>query len=77
MANFILFLDVTIGRLQKLKPIISNLIAVILLNHSWHVFYATRGLITFGVFWVDNNRPMVRNVPDKRSLSVVFFYFLA
>ncbi|HEA70113.1 MAG TPA: hypothetical protein ENI07_25365 [Desulfobacterales bacterium] len=43
MTNFILFLDVTTGRFQKLKPIISNPLLLFFLNLSWHVFYATMG----------------------------------
>jgi len=45
MINFILFLDVTTGRFQKLKPIISNPLLLFFLNLSWHVFYATMGSI--------------------------------
>jgi len=44
MTNFILFLDVTAGRFQKLKPIISKLLLLFFLNLSWHIFYATMGL---------------------------------
>jgi len=43
MTNFILFLDVTTGRFQKHKPIISNPLLLFFLNLSWHVFYATMG----------------------------------
>jgi hypothetical protein len=42
-TNFILYLDVTTGRFQKLKPIISNPLLLFCLNLSWHVFYATMG----------------------------------
>ena len=44
MTNFLLFLDVTISRFQKLKPIISEPLLLFFFNLSWHIFYATRGL---------------------------------
>jgi len=43
-TNFILFLEVTTGRFQKLKPIISNPLLLFFLNLFWHIFYATMGL---------------------------------
>jgi len=43
MTNSILFLDVTAGRFQKLKPIISKPLLLFFLNLPWHIFYATRG----------------------------------
>ncbi|KKK41345.1 hypothetical protein LCGC14_2733340, partial [marine sediment metagenome] len=42
--KFILFLEVTTGRFQKLKPIISNPLLLFFLNLFWHIFYATMGL---------------------------------
>jgi hypothetical protein len=45
MTNFVLFVDVTTGRFQKLKPIISKPLLLFFLNFFWHIFYATMGAI--------------------------------
>ncbi len=61
MPNFILFFDVTTGRFQKLKPIISNSFAVILFKPLLACFLCNNGV------YHDGTGTKVQNVSARNK----------